>query len=100
MIRREETVTNTVWNKDPDDGVCCLVGTRRVLDEYGFCCDYNRCQIYRVEADGNVMDRCMLDQGHSGSCHGERACYWRYNYYGKIPLAQRKIVLGVPKFVS
>lgn len=69
----------TIWNKNPDDGVLCLLSTRRVLDEYGFCCDYNRCPVLHVLQYGSGRvdrDRCIYDVGHEGRHHGSRCGYW------------------------
>jgi hypothetical protein len=59
----------TIWNRDPDDGFLCWVSTRRVLDRWGNCCDYNRCRVYGSYEGGKVGPRCLLDIGHAGPCH-------------------------------
>jgi hypothetical protein len=64
-----------VWVKEPHDGFRSLVRTRRVLDIYGFCCDYSRCGKYRYNVD-RVYDRCMKPLEHVDSCHGEKCGPW------------------------
>jgi hypothetical protein len=54
------------WNKNPADGVRCLLSTRRVLDRWGHCCDYSRCRTYDLY-DPIRPDRCLLNEGHAGS---------------------------------
>lgn len=79
----------TIWSKDknPDDGFMCLISTRRVLDRWGNCCDYNRCRIYESYEGGIVGPRCMLDIGHAGACHVGmcRAPRWPWTPTGAEP---------------
>lgn len=63
------------WLTDPPDGVLCLVGTRRVLDVNGHCCDYERCAATK-DRPNRIPDRCLLDPGHDGPHHGSSCRAW------------------------